>query len=189
MSLPVFARELLGEPEIVMLFRPVASDVAGARDVERPLQPGRADVDVAEDQRDEQNGHDGVHYLCELHAGDVDPGEEGEQQQKARHRDGNAGSKGKPIDKLLAQVKASGGRMVVLNEAAALLDPVDVNLLQKIVPEKNHPNQEETRDECEAGEVVHVFRHLGDIRESVWTNERQKHDFSKGEVQAGQAEN
>src|SRR5260370_16523865 len=79
--------------------------------------------------------------------------------------------------------------MFVLNEAAALLDPVDVNLLQKIVPEKNPPNKDETRDEGEAGEVVHVFGHLGDIRESVWTNERQKHDFSKGDVQAGQAEN
>src|ERR1700682_417603 len=132
--MPVFVRKLLGKPEIVMLFRPVEIDLSGAHGFERTLHPERADIDVAKNQRDEQNGHDGVHYLCELHAGDVDPGEEGKQQQKTQDRHGNAGSKGKPIDKLLAQVKASGGRMFVLNEAAALLDPVDVDLLQKIIP-------------------------------------------------------
>src|ERR1700682_2764528 len=130
----VLVGELPGQPEIVMLLRPVEIDLAAAHGLERTLHPERADIDVAKDQRDEQNGHAGVHYLGELHAGDVDPGEEGEQQQKARYRHGNAGSKGKPIDKLLAQVKASGGRVFVLNEAAALLDPVDVDLLQKIIP-------------------------------------------------------
>jgi hypothetical protein len=77
-----------------------------------------------------------VHHLCELHVRDVGPGE-GEQQQKARHRDGNAGSKGKPIDKLLAQVKASGGRMFGFDEAAALLEPVDVHLSRRLSLKKS----------------------------------------------------
>src|SRR5713101_998190 len=89
-SLPVLACELAGNPEIVMLLRPVEIDLAGAHGLERTLHPERADIDVAKDQRDEQYSHDGVHYLCELHAGDVDPGEKWKQQHKAGNGNGNA---------------------------------------------------------------------------------------------------
>src|ERR1700688_5096860 len=80
--------------------------------------------------------------LRQLHLGNVSS-EKGKQQQKARHRDGNAASDGKPIDKLLAEVKASGGRMLVFDEAATLLQPFDVHLFRKIVPEENHGDQDE----------------------------------------------
>ena len=133
--MPVFVGKLLGEPEIVMLLRPVEIDLAGAHGLERTLHPERADIDVGQDQGDEQNGHDGMGDLRELHVGDVGSVER-KQQQKSRHGDRDAGNKGKPIDQLLAEIEASGRRMFVLDEAAALLEPVEVDLSEKIVPER-----------------------------------------------------
>src|SRR6202035_2827983 len=95
---------------------------------------------------------------------------------------------GKPIDELLAKIEAPGGRMPGLDEAAALLEPVDVYLFQQIVPEKNHDDQDEPRHEREADEVVHVLRRLRDVGERFGADERQKHDLAEGDVQAGQAE-
>ena len=74
--------ELLRKPDVVMFLRPVEIDLAGAHGLERTLHPERADVDVGKDQRDEQNGHDGVHDLRDLHVGDV-RAVEGKQQQEA----------------------------------------------------------------------------------------------------------
>jgi hypothetical protein len=110
----------LGKPEVVMLLRPVEIDLSGAHGFERALHPERADIDVTQNQGDEQNSHDGMYYLRQLHLGDVSS-ERRKQQQKPRHGDRDAGSKGKPIDELLAEVKASGGRMLVFDETAALL--------------------------------------------------------------------
>ena len=56
-------------------------------------------------------GDDGVHDLRELHLGDVGSVER-KQQQKPRHGDGDAGGKRKPVDQLLAEIEASGGRML-----------------------------------------------------------------------------
>ena len=65
-SRPVFVGELLGEPEIVVLFRPVEIDLAGAHGLERAFHAERADIDVGEDQGDEENGDDGVRARFEL---------------------------------------------------------------------------------------------------------------------------
>jgi hypothetical protein len=101
---------------------------------------------VGQDQRDEQNSHDGVYSLRDLHVGDIGP-VKGKQQQKPRHRDRDACSKRKPIDKLLTQVKAARRGMFRFDEAAALLDPFDVDPFQKIVPEENHRDQGEAQHE------------------------------------------
>ena len=71
MSLPVFVRELLGKPEIVMLLRPVEIDLAAAHGLECTFHPEGADIDVAKDQRDEQNCDDGMYDLRQLHLGNV----------------------------------------------------------------------------------------------------------------------
>src|ERR1700676_5090729 len=146
MSRSALLLDLLGEPEIVMLLRPIEIDLSGAHRFERTLHPERADIDVAKDQRDEQNGHDGVHDLRQLHVGDIGSVKR-KQQQKPRYRDRDAGRKGKPIDKLLAQVKASGRRMLVLDEAAALLEPFEVDLFEKVVSEEDHDDEDEAGHE------------------------------------------
>src|ERR1700676_3249850 len=71
LSLLVLLCKLLSKPEIVMLLRPVEIDFAAAHGFERPLHSERADIDVTQDQRDEQNRDDGMHALSELHIGDV----------------------------------------------------------------------------------------------------------------------
>src|SRR3954471_6082004 len=116
-----------------MLFGPVEIDLSGGHGLERSFHSERADIDVSKDHGDEQNGHDGMYDLRKLHLGDGRPIKR-EQQQKPRYRDHDASHKGKPKDKLLPQVKASGRRVFRLDEAAALLDPLDVNLFRKIAP-------------------------------------------------------
>ena len=106
-----------------------------------PFHPERADIDVRQNQRDEQNGDNGVGHLGKLHVGDVGA-VEWKQQQKPGGRDGNASSDGKPVDHLLTEIEASGRRVLGFDEAATLLDPVDIDPLQKIVREKDHGDQE-----------------------------------------------
>jgi len=65
-----------------MLLGPVQIDLAGPHGLEGALHSERADINVTEDQRDEQNGDDGVHDLRDLHSSDVGDVER-KQQQKA----------------------------------------------------------------------------------------------------------
>ena len=75
-----------------MFLRPVEIDLSGPHGLERAFHPERADIDVAKDQRDEQNGDDGVHDLRDLHVEDI-RAEKRKQQQETRHRDRDAGRK------------------------------------------------------------------------------------------------
>src|ERR1700738_5540862 len=77
--------------------------------------------------------------------------------------------------------------MLRLNETAALLDPVDVDLLRKIVPEEDHDDQDETHHEGGAGEIVYVLRRLRDARERIRADHRQQPHLAEGDIQAGQA--
>ena len=99
--------------------------------------------------------------LRQLHLGNVSS-EKGKQQQKARHRDRNAGQKRKPVDGLLTGVEATGRGMFVLNEASALLEPLKIDFLRNVVLEEDHDDQDKTDHEGEAGEVVHVLGCLRD---------------------------
>ena len=74
-------RELLFEPQVMMLFGPVEIDVAGSHRLECAFHPKRADIDVAEDQRDKQNADNAVHHLRDLHPEDVRDVEWEEQQE------------------------------------------------------------------------------------------------------------
>src|SRR5258708_33924634 len=105
-----------------MLLCPVEIAPPGNHGVERALHPERADIDVSQDQRDEQDGHDGMHDLRELHLGDIGSIKR-KQQQKSRHRDRDAGNPGKPIDKTLTPSKAGRRERLVLREYATYSDP------------------------------------------------------------------
>ena len=157
--MPVLVCELLGKPEIMMLFRPVEIDLSGAHGLERALHAERSDIDVAQDQGDEQDGHDGMYDLCQLHLRDIGS-KKGKQQHKPGQGDRDARSEGKPIDKLLAGIEAAGGSMFVFDKTAPLLDPIEVNPLWKIVLEEDHDDEDEACHEREAGEVVHILCRL-----------------------------
>src|SRR3954449_11940587 len=62
---------LVGEPQAVMLLRPVDVDRATAHRLESAFHANRADIDVAEHRGDEQHRHDTVDDLGQLHARDV----------------------------------------------------------------------------------------------------------------------
>src|SRR6267378_6608299 len=63
--------QLLFEPEVVMLLRPVEIDLAGRHGLERALHSERTDVDMTNDHRNEQDGDNGVYDLRDLHPRDV----------------------------------------------------------------------------------------------------------------------
>ncbi len=63
--------ELLLQPEVVVLLRPVEINLAGPHCLERSLHSDSTDIDVTEDHGDEQNGDDTVHDLRDLHSRDV----------------------------------------------------------------------------------------------------------------------
>src|SRR5258708_21668223 len=67
--------QLLFEPEVVMLLRPVEIDLAGRHGLERALHSERTDVDMTNDHRNEQDGDNGVYDLRDLHPPQVRPRE------------------------------------------------------------------------------------------------------------------
>ena len=101
----------------MMLPRPVEIDLARAHGFERAFHPERADIDMRQNQRDEQNGDNCVGYLRELHVGDVGA-VEWKQQQKSGGRDCYSGRNGEPIDHLLTKIEPSSRRMLGFDEAA-----------------------------------------------------------------------
>ncbi len=125
-----------------MLLRPVEIDLPGAHGLERTLHPERADIDVSKDQGDEQNGYNGVDDLRQLHLGDV-RSVEGKQQRKPGYGDRDARSERKPINQLLAGVKASRGGVFVFDETPTLLDPIEVDFLWNIVLEEDRDDEDE----------------------------------------------
>ena len=80
-----------------------------------------------------------VNHLGKLHAGDVGRIER-EHQQIAGDGDSVAADHDDPVDHLLAGVEAIGRRMVVADDAAAALEPFDVDLVRDIAGD---PHQED----------------------------------------------
>ncbi len=69
---------------------------------------------------------------------------EREHQQIARDGDSGAADHDDPVDHLLAAVEAIGRRMVVPDDAAATLDPFDIDLVRDVAGD---PDQED-HDTC-----------------------------------------
>ena len=150
LSPPVFICELFSEPEIVVFFRPAVIDFAGTHGLERTFHADRADIDVGKDQGNEQNGYDGMYDLRKLHPDDVHSVKR-KQQQEPRYGNRDARRNRKPVDKLLAKVKASGRRMFFLDEPPTLLDPIEVDFFETVVPEEDYGDKDEADREREAG--------------------------------------
>ena len=82
---------------------------------------------------------DAVDDLRHLHVGDVGPVER-EHQEIAARRDRAAAEHDDPIDHLLAGIEAIGGRMLVADDAAAFLEPLDVDPVRDV---PGDPHQED----------------------------------------------
>src|SRR5712691_11791618 len=164
-------RKLVFEPQIVVFLGPVQIDYARPHGLERTLHSERADIDVTEDEGDEQDSDDAVHYLRDLHAGDVG---EVERKQQQIAGDGNCGTGAQraPEHQLLAGVEAARRGVLRLDEAAALFEPLDVGLVGDVVLDEDHDGQEEAEHEWEAHEVVRVFGGLRDRAEGIRSDQR-----------------
>src|SRR6476620_7451721 len=179
--------QLFFEPEVVMLLRPVEIDIAIGHGLERTLHSERADVDMRDDNRDEQNGDYGVDDLRELHPRDIRHVER-KHQQISRDNNCHSSAQGKPKHQLLARIETPRWCVLRFDEAATLLDPFDVDLLRDVVLNPDRDNQHEADDERGADEIVGV---LGDLRlaaERLGPDHWQQQDLAERDVQAGQAE-
>src|ERR1700716_2776708 len=125
-------RQLVFEPQVVVFLGPVEIDFAGPHGLERPLHSERADIDVTEDQGDEQDGDDAVHHLRDLHSGDVGA-VEWEQQQKAGYGNRDAGAQSAPEHQLLSGIEPARRGVLRFDEAAALPEPCNVDLVGDVV--------------------------------------------------------
>src|SRR6266576_278044 len=130
----------------MMLLRPVEIDLAGRHGLEGALHSERADVDMSNDDRDEQNGDYGVDDLRELHACDIRHVER-KYQQISRDNDGHSGAQGKPEHQLLAGIETPRWCVLRFDEAATLLDPFDVDLLRNVVLNPDRGDKCEADDE------------------------------------------
>ena len=98
--------------------------------------------------------------ICgDLHAVDVGAVER-EHQQIAGDGDRAAAEHDDPVDRLLAGVEAVGRRMIVADDAAAALEPFDVDLVRDIAGDPHQEDQHDAEGEREAQIVVRVLRPL-----------------------------
>src|SRR6266403_984955 len=179
--------QLLFEPEVVMLLRPVEIDLAGRHGLEGALHSECTAVDMTNDHRNKQNGDNGVYDLRDLHPRDIRHVER-KHQKISRDNDGHCSAKGKPKHQLLAGIETPRRRVLRFDEAATLLDPIDVDLLRDVVLNPDRDNQYESDNERGADEIVRV---LGDLRlaaERLGSDHWQQQDLAEYDVQAGQAE-
>src|SRR5216684_6477148 len=179
--------QLFFEPNVVMLLRPVEIDIAGRHRLEGALHAERADVDMSNDHRDEQNGDYGVDDLRELHACDISHVER-KHQQISRDNDCHSSAQGKPKHQLLAGIETPRWRVLRFDEAATLLDPFDVDLLRDVVLHPDRDNQYESDNERGADEIVRVLGDLRHAAERFRSDHWQQQDLAERDVQAGQGQ-
>src|ERR1700688_3891708 len=79
--------------------------------------------------------------------------------------------------------------MLPLDEAAALLQRVDVPLARDIVLDPDRHDQDEADHEREADEIMCVFRGLREARERLRADHRQEQHLAESDVEAGEAKN
>ena len=79
--------------------------------------------------------------------------------------------------------------MLRRDEAAALLEPLDVDLIRDIVLDPNDRDQNEAEHEREAHEIVGVFGGLRERAKGVRSDQRQQQLLPEGDVEPGQAQN
>src|SRR5262245_13717551 len=171
-----------------MFLCPIVINLAGPHRLERALHSERADIDVTEDQGDEQHRDDGVHHLRDLHSGDVRDVER-EQQQIAGYGNQDARAERTPEHQLFASVEPARRSMPRLDESTALSEPLNVGLIRGVVLDEDRDDQDETDEECEAREIVHILGGLRECAEGVVADRWQQQVLSEGDVQPGNPEN
>src|SRR5262245_40190038 len=133
-----------------MFLGPIEIDVTVGHRPERSLHPDRAEIDVAENKRDEQHTDHGVEDLRQLHVADGEPGVEREQQHEAAYDHRSAGDYDNPVQYFLAGIELVGGRVRavrLVEHAAALLEPLDVRGGRQIATDPHHEHQYDAQRE------------------------------------------
>jgi len=79
-------------------------------------------------------------------------------------------------------------RLSRFDEAAALLHPLQIDLVRNVVLQPERHDHRQANDEGEAHKVMNVLRELGERAERLGSDDGQQHQLAEGDVQAGQAE-
>src|SRR5262249_28353574 len=94
-----------------------------------------------------------------------------------------------PVDHLLAGVEAVGERVRVADDAAALLQPFDVDAVGNVPGDPHQEDQHHAEREREADVVMGVFRPLRPGGERLRAQPGQQQLLAEGDVKAGQRQN
>src|SRR5260370_41648673 len=86
-------------------------------------------------------------------------------------------------------MESAGRSVLAFDEPSRLLDRIKIDPAWKIVLEEDRDDQGEPDHECEAGEVVRIFRKHRDVRERVRADHRQEQYLSEDDVKTGKTEN
>ena len=137
---------------------------------------------------DKQNRHDRVNDLGKLHSfnsGKV------EREHQLITGDGNspATDDDDPIDRFLTCIKTVGWWMVVTDDSATPLEPIDIDLVWNIAGDPHQEDQHNADGEGETQIVVRIFRPLRPFGECVETNQRQQQWTAEGDVQSRDGQN
>src|SRR5262245_29579720 len=174
-------------PQVVVLLCPIDVDRAIPHRLERAFHPDGADIDVGDHGGNEQQRHDAVDDLGQLHVRDVSAVER-EHQEIAAYCHRGAAEHHDPIDHLLTRIKTIGRRMLVADHAAAFLQPFDIDPVRNV---PGYPHQEDYKHadrEREAQVVVGVFRPLRPGGERLRPDEGQQQRFAERDVESGNGE-
>src|SRR5678815_5688584 len=122
---------------------PIEIDGAGPHGFKRTFHAHRTDIDVCDHGGDEQNSDDSMRDLSGLHTGDVCAIER-EHQYIAANCDGSAAENDDPIDHLLPCVEPVGRRVMMTDDATALLQPFHIDPIGDISHDPHEKYQEYT---------------------------------------------
>src|SRR5215467_8934561 len=175
-------------PKTVMLFGPIEINGALTHCFECAFHADRADIDVPKHRGDEQHGDDAVNYLRKLHVGNRRP-IEWKHQHIAADSDGSTADHNDPEDRLLPGIKAISRRMVFADNAAAALEPLDVDVIRNIAGQPHEKDQHDAERKGETKIVMSIFGGKRPGRERARTDQRQQHVFAEGDVEARERKN
>ena len=123
-----------------------------------------------------------------LHAGDVGRRRTGTSAYSRVAADRAAAEHDDPVDQLLAGVEAVGRRVLVPDDAAAALEPFDVDARSGMLSRDPHQeDQHHAEGEREAQIVVRVLRPLRPGGERLRADQRQQQRPAESDVEAGDA--
>ena len=140
----------------MVLFRPIEIHGSLTHRLKGALHANGPDINVGQNPGHEKNGSDAVSHFGDLHAengGDV----ERENEEIAADGHGCPGQNDHPEDTFLPGIESVGRGMIVSDDTATTLDPLDVSAVWYVPAQPYEKDQYDAQRKGEAEKVMGVF--------------------------------